>query len=128
LPRILFVDDDAAVLRGLQAVLRSCRDRWDMVFVGSGELALVALAEAPVDVVISDLRMPRMDGQTLLRRIKDDYPGTARIVLSGEARSSAFDDIGEVAEQVLEKPCKPAELRSAIEEALARRPPTPPGG
>ena len=122
-PRILFVDDDHGVLRSLQTVMRKHRDRWDTVFVASGELALAALAEGPFDVVVSDLRMPGMGGQALLQRVKDDYPSTARIVLSGEAHSSAFERALEVAHQVLEKPCAPAVLRAAIEQALARRPP-----
>jgi len=76
-------------------------------------------------VVVSDLRMPGMGGQALLQRVKASYPTTARIVLSGAVQSAAFDGLFEVAQLVLEKPCRPAALRTAIEEALALNPPLP---
>jgi CheY-like chemotaxis protein len=62
LKRILFVDDDSNVLTGLRNVLRSKRREWDMVFAIGPEEALAKLAEGPFDVVVSDMRMPRMDG------------------------------------------------------------------
>ena len=60
--RILFVDDEPKVLEGIQRMLRPMRHEWDMVFAQSGQEALSILAEQPADVVVSDMRMPRMDG------------------------------------------------------------------
>ncbi|HEX6630253.1 MAG TPA: response regulator, partial [Gemmatimonadaceae bacterium] len=59
--RILFVDDEARILGGLQRMLRPLRDRWDMVFAPGGPAALQELAHGPFDVVVSDMRMPEVD-------------------------------------------------------------------
>jgi CheY-like chemotaxis protein len=114
--RILFVDDDPAVLAGLQNVLHRERKRWDMVFVNSGEAALEESRKAPFDVVISDMRMPQVDGATLFRILREESPRTGRIMLSGSDCESAMSDIDEL----LAKPCSASYLRTAIERALSR--------
>ena len=88
--RILFVDDEAKVLDGLRNLLRRQRHEWDMLFALSGAAALEELAKAPVDVIVSDMRMPGMDGAELLTRVRTLYPQTARIVLSGHAERGAI--------------------------------------
>ena len=114
--RILFVDDDAALLAGLQNVLHRDRKRWDMVFANSGEAALEELRKGPFDVVISDMRMPQIDGAQLFRILRERSPYTARIMLSGSDCESAMADIDEL----LAKPCSASHLRAAIERALSR--------
>lgn len=116
LKRILFVDDDAALLAGLKNVLHRDRKRWDMVFAGSGEAALAEIRKQPFDVVVSDMRMPQIDGLALLRMIRDEAPATARIMLSGSDCESAMPEFHEL----LAKPCSAATLRAAIERALSR--------
>ena len=59
---ILFVDDDPNILDGLRRMLRSMRKEWDMAFAQSGQEALDLMAEKPFDVIVSDMRMPGMDG------------------------------------------------------------------
>ena len=59
--RILFVDDEVNVLQGLRRMLNPMRHEWEMVFVESGQEALAMLAQAPCDVIVSDMRMPGMD-------------------------------------------------------------------
>lgn len=113
--RILFVDDEAAVLDGLQNVLWKERKRWDMAFAVGGEQALLELAKSPVDVIVSDMRMPGMDGAALLTRVKDEYPQTARLMLSGHADRDAIIRALPVVHQFLAKPCESSELRVAIE-------------
>ena len=81
--RILFVDDQQNVLDGLRRMLHSERSVWEMEFVSSGDAALLACEAHPFDVVVSDLQMPGMDGAQLLGYVRDRYPATARIVLSG---------------------------------------------
>lgn len=112
--RILFVDDESNVLDGIRRMLRSSRDAWDMEFVGSGNEALQACDECAFDVVVSDLRMPGMDGAYLLGEIRDLYPGTARIILSGYSDAELAAKAVGVAYRVLAKPCDPLELREAI--------------
>jgi DNA-binding NtrC family response regulator len=114
--RILFVDDDVVLLEGLKTVLHRDRKRWDMVFASGGEAALEHIRTQEFDVVISDMRMPDVDGATLFRILRSEAPKTVRIMLSGSDCESALSDIHEL----LPKPCGASVLRSAIERALAR--------
>jgi HD-like signal output (HDOD) protein/ActR/RegA family two-component response regulator len=118
---VLFVDDDPAVLAGLKTVLRSERHRWTMRFAARGDEALQALAAAPADVVVTDMRMPGMDGLTLLRRVRELYPATARIVLSGYADLGAVAQASAVAHQYLLKPCEAGVLRGVVGRAIELR-------
>ena len=111
---ILFVDDEIAVLRGLELALRRERARWRLVFALGAAEALRELAAAPFDVIVTDLQMPGMDGVALLARVRDDHPGLKRVVLSGNAESSVVARASEVAHVVLGKPCPIAELRACI--------------
>ena len=72
--RILFVDDEPMVLKGLQRTLRKMRDMWDMTFTPSAEKALAILDHHPMDVIISDMKMPQMDGTQLLPRSNSAIP------------------------------------------------------
>jgi HD-like signal output (HDOD) protein len=109
------VDDEVAVLDALQNLLRKERKRWDMAFAVGAQEALRELERAPVDVIVSDMRMPGMDGAELLARVRDDYPRTARLVLSGHAEKDAVLRVLPVAHQYLSKPCDVDLLRAAIE-------------
>ncbi len=116
--RILFVDDEPSILAGLQNLLYKDRRRWDMTFANSGEAALEKLHAQPFDVVVSDMRMPGMDGATLLNRVKDASPATARIMLSGHAEREAIVRALPALHQLLAKPCDAATLRATIERSL----------
>jgi HD-like signal output (HDOD) protein/ActR/RegA family two-component response regulator len=119
--RLLFVDDESLVLQGLQRTLRSMREQWDMTFVESGEQALQALAKDPYDAIVSDMRMPHMDGAQLLEKVKQLYPGVVRIVLSGQAsQEEVLRSIGP-AHQYLSKPCDPKELKLRLAQAFVMR-------
>ncbi len=113
--RILFVDDDPNVLEGLRNQMRKQRHVWEMLFATSGEAALEELARAPVDVIVSDMRMPGMDGADLLRRVRDLHPETARIVLSGHAEREAIARVITVAHQFMSKPTDANTVRIVIE-------------
>ena len=113
--RILFVDDESKILDGLQRMLHADRKRWDMEFAVGGEAALQACEKASFDVVISDMRMPGMDGATLLGHIRDRYPSTARIILSGYSEVTLVARSVHVAHRFLAKPCDASQLRSMIE-------------
>ncbi|MCW5804333.1 MAG: HDOD domain-containing protein [Deltaproteobacteria bacterium] len=116
--RVLFVDDEPAILAGLQNLLYKDRRRWEMVFAGGGELALQHLRTRTFDVVVSDMRMPGMDGAALLNIVKDEFPATARIMLSGHAERDAIVRALPALHQLLSKPCDAETLRSAIERGL----------
>jgi len=116
---ILFVDDESSILDGIRRSLDADQDRWNMQFAVGGEAALEACAACNFDVVISDLRMPGMDGATLLRHIRDRFPNTARIILSGFADAALTPRAVPVAHRFLPKPCNSSELQAAIERVCA---------
>lgn len=120
LPRIIFVDDEERILNSLRRALRR-RMRWDLVLCHSGDAALAALAEAPADVVVSDVNMPGMDGLTLLSRVQQVQPSALRFVLSGEGDQQAALRALPVAQQFLTKPIQVGALVQAIERGLALR-------
>ena len=113
--RILFVDDEQNVLDGLRRMLHSVRDRWEMEFVSSGKAALLACSERSFDVVVSDLRMPGMDGAELLEQVRGQFPASARIVLSGSSGPALSARADLVAHRVLRKPCNAGQVKAAIE-------------
>jgi putative nucleotidyltransferase with HDIG domain len=117
--RILFVDDERQILDGLKRMLRSMRTEWEMSFAEGGEKALEALALNKFDVVVSDMRMPGIDGAELLRRVKDLSPQTVRIVLSGESTERSILDTVGVAHRFLSKPCDPNALKDTINRACS---------
>jgi HD-like signal output (HDOD) protein/ActR/RegA family two-component response regulator len=117
--RILFVDDESNILDGIRRSLHADRDRWDMQFVVGGEAALQACEASSFDVVITDMRMPGMDGATLLGHIRDRYPNTARIILSGFTDAVLATRAVPVAHRFLAKPCNAADLHSAIDRVCA---------
>ncbi|HMG23584.1 MAG TPA: response regulator, partial [Kofleriaceae bacterium] len=116
--RILFVDDEPAILAGLQNLLYKDRKRWDMVFALGGQLALDEIRKESFDIVVSDMRMPGVDGATLLNTVKDECPATVRIMLSGHADREAIVRALPALHQLLSKPCDAATLRGAIERSL----------
>ena len=119
--RLIFVDDEPRVLQGLQRQLHGMRHEWQMTFVESGPKALEFLAANSVDVVVSDMKMPLMDGAQLLTEVMKLHPNCVRIVLSGQAdRESVLRLVGP-AHQYLSKPCVAEELRTAINRAFALR-------
>jgi len=118
---VMFVDDEPLVLQGLQRMLRPERERWDMRFVRSGAEALGLLEREPFDAVVSDLRMPEMDGAALLAAVMDRYPHMARIVLSGEMdRELTFRTV-HCAHQFLSKPCDADTLKRTLARASSLR-------
>lgn len=115
--RILFVDDESRILEGLQRMLRPQRQHWEMAFAPSGEAALKLLEERPFDVIVSDMRMPEMDGAELLTHVRDRFPGVVRMVLSGYTSLGSALRAVPVAHQFLLKPCDPNRLRVTVDRA-----------
>jgi len=117
--RVLFVDDEPPVLNILSVAMRPMAKEWDTHFAESGELALKMIEEKPFDVVVSDMRMPKMNGAQLLNQVLRQHPQTVRIVLSGYSDlREAMSCVG-VVHQFLQKPCDLAELRSCIRRVSA---------
>lgn len=119
--RILFVDDEPNLLDSIRRMLHAQRAEWDLSFAQGGEEALALMAEAPFDVVVTDMRMPGMDGAHLLARVQELHPSTIRIILSGHSESAVVLKAVKPAHQFLSKPCTPAEIKRVINRSLALR-------
>ena len=118
---ILFVDDEAKVLEGLRRMLRSLRGQWHMEFAEGGGRALDYLAAEPFDIVVSDMRMPGMDGSQLLAEVMRLHPATVRIILSGQCdRATVLKAVG-AAHQFLTKPCDSETLKATVAQACKLR-------
>ena len=116
---ILFVDDEQALLDGLRGVMRPYRRQWTMRFVTNGQEALAAIDAQPPDVIVADLRMPGIDGATLLQRARVICPGAIRIVLSGHAEIGLVARAAAVAHRLFAKPCEATELAETIDHLCA---------
>lgn len=116
---ILFVDDEAYVLDGLQRMLRPMRNDWDMAFVNGGVEALEFMAGTPVDVVVADMRMPGMNGAELLNEVMKRHPQTVRLILSGHADKDLIMQCVGTTHQYLSKPCESETLKAAVLRASA---------
>ncbi|MBF0562884.1 MAG: HDOD domain-containing protein [Alphaproteobacteria bacterium] len=117
--RVIFVDDEVHILRGLRRSMSEMEDEWDMVFCPSAAEALERMSREPFDVVVSDMRMPGMDGAQFLNTVRDRWPATVRAILSGYAESEAiFRTVGP-AHIYLAKPCDAAVLQAAIRRQAA---------
>lgn len=116
--KILFVDDEKNLLQGLRRMLHSMRRKWHMGFVESASAAMDYLAENPVDVIVTDIRMPGTDGIQLLKQVRELYPQIIRIILSGHSDYSASIESTGVAHQFLSKPCAAQLLIDTIEKSL----------
>lgn len=120
-PRILFVDDDRNILQGLKRMLYSQRDQWEMHFATGSADALAAMDRARYDMVVSDMRMPDLDGADLLSLIEKQSPSTIRIILSGYAKDNSILRTVAPAHQYMAKPCDPRSLIAILDRALALR-------
>ena len=116
--RILFVDDEEPVLNGLRTRLYRQNGRWTMMFVESGARAIAQLEREAFDVIVTDMRMPEMDGAELLQSVSERWPQTIRIVLSGYAESQQALRLVPIAHQYLSKPCDAQRLVSATDACL----------
>lgn len=117
--RVLFVDDEPRILEGLKNRLR--KKPWVMHFATSGPDALRLLAQHGADVVVTDMRMPGMDGAALLARVQTEHPEVVRIVLSGHAELEASMRALPVCHQYLAKPCDVGTLEAVIERSARLR-------
>lgn len=112
--RILFVDDEPRVLEGLRRMLRSMRKEWEIDFSCSAPEALKVLEEKRVSIVVSDMRMPGMDGAEFLTEVMERYPYIARLALSGQADQATVLRTVRRVHQYLSKPCDAEQLRATI--------------
>ena len=119
-PPILIVDDEEEARAMLQLVLS--RDEYDVTAAISTEDALRKLSVLSFDVVLTDIRLPGIDGVHLLREIQRRWPDTITIVLTAyPSLDSAVAALRAGAHDYLSKPCPPPEIRRSVQEGLAKR-------
>jgi len=111
---VLFVDDDPDILSGMKRMLRSMRKEFKLEFSQGGREALEVMAEHDCDIIVSDMRMPGMDGSALLGQIKEKYPHTIRLMLTGQADDESVLRTVGVAHQFLAKPCESEYLKLVL--------------
>jgi response regulator RpfG family c-di-GMP phosphodiesterase len=120
LPSVLCVDDEPRVVDSMAVHLRR---GYEVLTAHGGRSALDTIKEkGPPAVIVSDMRMPEMDGAALLKQVRHLYPETTRILLTGEpGRDAAVAAINEgQIFRFLTKPCPPDTLRSAIEAGVVQ--------
>jgi HD-like signal output (HDOD) protein len=115
--RILFVDDEPAILDGLRSSLRRQRHEWEMTFALGGVAALAEVERQAFDVIVTDMRMPVLDGAELLRQVKTLQPQMVRIVLTGQTDAETAMKTVFTAHQFLCKPCDSERLREVVRRA-----------
>jgi HD-like signal output (HDOD) protein len=118
---VLFVDDEPRILGGLRRMLRPYRERWDMSFAEGGEAALATMRERACDVIVSDYRMPGMDGAQLLEQVRREHPGTARVILSGQTNEDNLLRIMVLAHEFLTKPASSEQLVDTVDRLIGVR-------
>ena len=118
-PRVLAVDDDAMVLRVLVRVLKHW-GRVEVSAVQDSRAALEQLASGNVDLLISDLRMPRYNGLSLIDMGREHRPGLPAIIVTGHATPAVELAIQQRNALLLRKPWTRENLLAAVEHALGR--------
>ncbi|HEY0462628.1 MAG TPA: response regulator [Polyangiaceae bacterium] len=115
------MDDEPRVLQGIEQILRRKRKVWEMVFAEGAEAALAELERGGFDAVVSDMRMPGMDGAELLNRVRLTQPAALRFVLSGQMDESGAVRAAGAAHRYLAKPCDSEVLITTLSLALEHR-------
>lgn len=120
-PVVLFVDDEPSILSALRRLFRP--QGYRVLLAESARAGLATLETEPVDLVVSDMRMPEMDGAALLEQVCERWPSIGRILLTGYADISstvAAINRGQI-HRYIAKPWDDRELLMCVQDALERR-------
>ena len=118
---VLMVDDDRRILDGLRRGLHALRDEWEFDFAESGPEALELMSRKHYDVLVSDMRMPGMNGAELLKEVSRRHPGTIRYILSGYSDRELVLQVLGYAHRYIAKPCDPETLAQHIRTSMGLR-------
>jgi len=122
LKRVLVVDDEDDLTWSISKHLAKDKDKYKLICVNSGKKALEVLSQLPVELVISDIRMPEISGLDLLVKIKDFYPSTKVIIMTAYGSSEVHEEANaRGCLKYIEKPFEINELRQLILEAIEER-------
>ena len=123
--RIIFVDDDPMLLASTRRQLRRKLPDCELMFFEKATEALEAMEQTPADIVLSDLRMPEMDGAELLARVTERYLDTIRLAWTGQSEQEQLKRVFGIAHQVFSKPCPTQTLLDVLRTVvtISRQPP-----
>ncbi|MBK7105405.1 MAG: HDOD domain-containing protein [Ignavibacteriae bacterium] len=115
---VLFVDDSENVLSGIRRMMYPMNKEWKLLYANGRNEAINILDNNHVDVIVSDIRMPGIDGTQLLQEVKDKFPRIIRITLSGYASDELALKNSKIVHQSLLKPTSPRILKTTIERTI----------
>ncbi len=122
--RVLIVDDEETLTWGMSKSLSKARRNLEVLAANSGEEALGILEKTPVDIVITDIRMPGMDGLKLLSKVKSIYPSIDVIVMTAYGSSQVQQEaVTSGSLYYIEKPFEMEEMEELLDKALKKRTP-----
>lgn len=116
---VVIVDDDPEVLTALRRMLSAAEPDWLISTANDGRKALEVFAKQKVDVVLTDLHMPVMDGFQLLAELERSHPETVRIVHSSHTATLATQLLRYLAHNVLSKPTSASEIVALLRWAVS---------
>ncbi len=119
--RILFVDDEPNLLHGLQRILRPMRQQWEMHFAVNGREAMQLMEQTPCDVVVTDLFMPEQEGLETIIALRQTYPGTKIVAISGGGYQGKLVPVLDIATKLganytLKKPFSSQQIIHVLQE------------
>lgn len=115
---VLFVDDEPNILSGIRRMMRPHRDSYQFEIAESGDAALELMEQQHFDILVSDMRMPGMNGVELLKAARERYPDTIRLALSGHAETEMELECAQAAHQFLAKPIAADALVATLQSAI----------
>ncbi|MEO9526379.1 response regulator [Roseibium sp.] len=115
---VLFVDDEPNILSAVRRHVRRYRDEWDLHFAQGGVEAVRVITCETVDIIVTDMKMPEVDGTRLLEWISEHHPKIIRFVLSGEAKPDEIYRIVGRSHRFLAKPCSPEAIVAGIRDVV----------
>jgi len=119
--QIIFVDDETYALQGYKRALEPYANDWNVYFFSTAPEALTFMSQNKVDVLITDLRMPGMDGIALLEQAIQHFPSVIRMILSGHIEEPSAYRAASLAHQLIAKPCEINSIRNSVEETCHLR-------
>ena len=120
--RVLVVDDEDDLTWSISKHLAKDKDKYDLICVNSGKKALEVLSQLPINLVVTDIRMPEITGLDLLTQIKEKYPTTKVIIMTAYGSSEVHDEANQRGcLKYIEKPFEIGDLRKFIMEAIEEK-------
>lgn len=119
--KVLFVDDDRHVHTSLKRVVMARKLPIELLLTNSAERAVGILSSEACDVIVTDARLPDMEGKELLARVRERWPMTMRILMTSEAEDGVVSSLLAAAHQLLNKPVSPLQLLEAVQAASRLR-------